>query len=74
MLSPVLLLPVAVVLGGAVLYLRYRLRCLQCGRWWGKMLISSNLIDEKDYVETITTQRFADHRSSRDVRSCRSTS
>jgi len=26
------------------------------------MLISSNLIDEKDHVETITTQKFADHR------------
>jgi hypothetical protein len=62
MVSLVLLFPVAVAVGGTLLYLGYRSRCPQCGRWWGKKLLSSNLIDEEDHQETITKETFAAHR------------
>jgi hypothetical protein len=58
MLSPVLLFPVAVAVGGTLLYLGYHSRCPQCGRWWAKKLLSSNLIDEQDHQETIGTEHL----------------
>jgi len=52
----------AVVVGGTVFHLGYRSRCPQCGRWWGKKLVSSNLVDEQDHIETISKEEFATHR------------
>jgi hypothetical protein len=53
---------VVVAVGGIVLYLGYRSRCPQCGKLWGRKLVNSNIVEEKDHLETITSQEFVAHR------------